>query len=116
MRSIFKQIANLVGQQTLHNYLERKTESAVRGENAAKKRPSEADLDMEMKVRNKEIRILPFPRLIEKPNLPRKSGKRLPRIQELKRFCCAERDRARQLRIDELRCNKRGILLLCVSS
>ena len=35
--------------QNLHNYLERKAESAVRGENAAQKRLFEAEADMEIR-------------------------------------------------------------------
>ena len=35
--------------RSLHNYLERKAESAVQGENVAQKRSSEAEADMEIK-------------------------------------------------------------------
>ena len=38
----------------------------------------------------------------ERHTLPRNSRKKLPRIEELRRICCEETDRARQLRIDEM--------------
>ena len=47
--------------QKLHHYLERKAESAARGENAAQKRPSEAEADMEIRSweqKSSEISLL----------------------------------------------------------
>ena len=50
----------LSDRQNLHTYLERKAESAVRGESAAQKRPSEAEADMEsQKLGTEKIRSGP---------------------------------------------------------
>ena len=118
--------------QNLHKHLERKAESAVRGENAAQKRLSEAEAGIDGEQKGSELALchthqeLASQRLQqhqanqwadqalrEKISLCGKLDMRnrlfnesrtesCQEIEELRRICCEDTDRARRARIDEL--------------
>ena len=80
--------------QNLHEFLERKAESARRGESAAQKRLSDAEADLEIRrLERKNSEIALFMSLIENSNL--KDYNHIKRINGLislkeKRLTCVE--------------------------
>ena len=85
-------------EQNLHEFLERRAESAVPGEIAAQKRLSEAEADVEIRrweQQHSEVAL-------EKSHNQESHTRTLQEIEELRRICCEETDRVRQLRIEEL--------------
>ena len=93
----------LSDRQNLHTYLERKAESAVRGESAAQKRPSEAEADMEVRnweQKRSEVALCETHRELEDWNYNKRINrlirlKETKKIEELRRICYEETDRAR---------------------
>ena len=114
--------------QNLHVYLEQKAEMAVPGECAAQRRLSEAEADMDKRnweQRSADIALYETNQKLESQRLElhqanqwadqaqreqinlsgeleMRNARNCQEIQELRRICCEETDRARQLRIDEL--------------
>ena len=118
----------LKDRQHLQNFLEQKAELAVRGDNAAQKRLSEAEADMEIRnweKRNSDIALHESHQELESQRLQIQQAQRekmnlcgeletrnrlsqesrarnCQEIEELRRIGCEERDRARQARIGDL--------------
>ena len=118
--------------QNLHEHLERKAESAVRGENAAQERLSEAEADIDGEQKGSELALCHTHQELESQRLQQHQvnqwadqalrekinlcgeldmrnrlfnesrTRSCQEIEELRRICCEETDRARRARIDEL--------------